>query len=272
MGLLYARGSSFGRHAYLLGELSYSGRWYYFPVALLFKTPTATVAAMIGAVIVAMGRRSFIRRDGLMRAGLLAAGIVGGGYFVLAMLSNMNIGVRHVMPTVILAYVAIGVMFAHVRTAKPRVGTVAAWVLGVALLIECALAWPNYIAFFNAPSGGSRGGIRLLADSNLDWGQDLPLLADWQARHRGARLYLCYFGNVPPEAYGITYTNLPGGYWTQPQQMPTAPGVLAISATRLQCLYLPPDIAPFYYDLRVNHQPREVLGGTVYLYDFPLER
>jgi 4-amino-4-deoxy-L-arabinose transferase-like glycosyltransferase len=271
MGLLYTRGSSLGRHSYLLGTLSMSGRWYYFPAALLFKTPTATIGALIAAMVAMTIWRRSILRDEKTRTAALTAAIVGGGYFVAAMTSNMNIGVRHVMPAVLIAYVAAAVIFARAASAKPRATRATAWVLGVGLIVESVLAWPNYIAFFNLPSGASRGGIRLLADSNLDWGQDLPLLADWQAKHPTVRLYLCYFGNVPPEAYGIDYTNLPGGYWTKPQEMPTTPGVLAVSATRLQCIYLPPDIAPFYYDLRVNHQPREVLGGAIYLYDFPLK-
>jgi 4-amino-4-deoxy-L-arabinose transferase-like glycosyltransferase len=272
MGLMYTRGSSFGRHAYLLGELSASGRWYYFPLALLFKLPAATIAAMFGAVLIGLAYRRSIAENALMRPSVLAAAIIGGGYFAAAMISNMNIGVRHVMPAVIIAYVAVAVVFAEFCIAKPRWARVAGMMLVIALAIESIAAYPNYIAFFNAAVGGSRGGLALLSDSNLDWGQDLPLLADWQSKHPGAKLYLGYFGNVPPEAYGIDYVNLPGGYWTRPQQMPTTPGVLAISATRLQCIYLPPDIAPFYYDLRVNHQPREVLGGTIYLYGFPLKR
>jgi hypothetical protein len=203
---------------------------------------------------------------------MFVAGIVAGGYFAAAMCSNLNIGIRHVLPVMVIGYVGVAVLFALWRSAKPQAARVSAWVLGVGLIVESVAAFPNYIAFFNFPSGSSRGGIRLLGDSNLDWGQDLPLLADWQAKHPTVRLYLCYFGGVPPEAYGIDYTNLPGGHWSKPEQMPTTPGVIAMSATRLQCLYLDEKIAPFSYDLRVNHAPREVLGGTIYLFDFPLRK
>jgi hypothetical protein len=143
--------------------------------------------------------------------------------------------------------------------------------LGVALAIETLAAFPNYIAFFNAPSGGSRGGIRLLGDSNLDWGQDLPLLADWQAKHPGVPLYLSYFGAVDPDAYGIDHINI-GGTANNPSSRPTGhfanPGVFAVSATQLQGIYVVPGATQSYAALR-KLRPREVLGGTIYLFDYP---
>src|SRR5207302_1121882 len=52
-GLLYTYNAALRRHAYLMGMHSVSGWWYYFPLAMLFKTPLAVLAAM--AVLVARG-------------------------------------------------------------------------------------------------------------------------------------------------------------------------------------------------------------------------
>src|SRR5205823_1042556 len=142
--------------------------------------------------------------------------------------------------------------------------------LAAALAVETATAFPNYIPFFNVACGGARGGIKLLGDSNLDWGQDLPLLADWQRRHPDRELFLCYFGSAEPEYYGIKYTPLPGS--DAPRDLtdakfPNRPGVIAISATHLQGIYLDEPLRNAY-SLLSKQTPLDVLGGTIYLFDY----
>src|SRR5206468_1326451 len=44
-----------------------------------------------------------------------------------------------------------------------------------------------------------------LADSNVDWGQDLPALAELVHAKPLRRLYLGYFGTSDPKAYGLPY-------------------------------------------------------------------
>jgi energy-converting hydrogenase Eha subunit C len=251
------------RQAFLLSETRSTGWWYYFPLALVFKLPLTTIAALLIAAITAARRRPFERTDAIS---FLAVGVIAAGYFAVAMGSNLNIGVRHVMPLLPIAYVAAVVLIT--RALSPRHGVVATALIAAALLLELLPQWPDFLPFFNAASGGSRGGVRLLSDSNLDWGQDLPLLKRWQDAHPDVKLYLCYFGAVPPEAYGIRYTNLPGGHWTAPPQPPTTPGVLAVSATKLQGMYLPKGMENAYRPL-LHRQPRDIVGTTIYLYDYP---
>ena len=144
----------------------------------------------------------------------------------------------------------------------------AVFALAAILVVECFAAWPNYIAFFNIAAGGPRGGLRLLGDSNLDWGQDLKLLARWQAANPNERLYLVYNGSADPTAYGIRYVNAFGAYAFGPRRGPmNEPGVLAISATGLQGLHAVPEIQPTLDELR-RSEPLDVLGGSIYLYRF----
>jgi hypothetical protein len=71
-------------------------------------------------------------------------------------------------------------------------------------------------------------------------------------------------------AHGIRYTNLPGGYYLNPQvQLPDAPGVMAISASRLQGLHVHPIVRDHCQQIAQTRRPREVLGGTICLYDVP---
>src|SRR5206468_1815035 len=114
----------------------------------------------------------------------------------------------------------------------------------------------------------------LLADSNLDWGQDLKALArwykDWQPKHPGENLYLRYMGMADPSYYGIDYINMPGGYMLAPDRPnPHTNGVLAISATYLQGIFTDPKIQPFYDPLKPL-KPLHVINGTIYLYPYPI--
>ena len=80
-------------------------------------------------------------------------------------------------------------------------------VLGIA---EYAAAYPNTLAFFNAFAGGGRNGFRYLADSNVDWGQDLKPLKKWMDANGVQHINLAYFGTAVPKYYGIDCTYLWG--------------------------------------------------------------
>jgi hypothetical protein len=189
------------------------------------------------------------------------------------MRANLNIGVRHILPIYPPLFILAGWAAA---TACARWGRRVAWIIPIllaALATETFHAAPNFLAFFNTPSGGARGGLRLLGDSNLDWGQDLPALADWQRKNPTRRLNLLYFGTVPPAYYGLRYAALPGNNprtvadALKPADLPQDdPGVTAISATHLQGIYLNPTARAAVESFR-HRQPTEVLNGTIYLFD-----
>jgi hypothetical protein len=81
--------------------------------------------------------------------------------------------------------------------------------------VESVRISPHYLAYVNQLAGGPSNGYKHLADSSLDWGQDLPALKQWLDRQglqpQGApRVYLSYFGTGRPEYYGIDATQLWG--------------------------------------------------------------
>jgi hypothetical protein len=84
---------------------------------------------------------------------------------------------------------------------------------------------PHDLAYFNEYAGGPLGGRQLLADSNIDWGQDLDGLKRWINEKQPGEIGLAYFGTVPPEALGIQYHLPPGGH--------PEPGTYAISVNYL---------------------------------------
>ncbi len=140
----------------------------------------------------------------------------------------------------------------------------------VALRPEALLAFPNYIAFFNLAAGGTRGGLNLLGDSNLDWGQDLKLLAEWRQKHptAGSTSSTSARRTRGRTASMITSTSPAATNSGRHTKCATSPGVLAVSATMLQGIYAEDDFRAIYSTLR-KLQPFEVLGGTIYLYHWP---
>lgn len=265
----YTRHTAAGSWGYLLGEIRYTGWWYYFPLAMLFKTPTATLLAIAVALCLGLAiiwRRRIWRED-QRRWDLICLLVPLGLYAASAIVSNNDMGIRYILPLYPLLYLLIAgvARWSWQRARKPA--QIILLILAAGLILETLAGYPDYLAFFNLPSGGSRGGLSLLGDSNLDWGQDLPALADWQRQHPEPTLYLSYSGTADPAAYGIRYINLPGGYpYGPPPQSPRQPGVIAISATNLQGIFFSPDDP--YASLR-QLTPIDVLHGTIYLYTFP---
>ena len=87
------------------------------------------------------------------------------------MTGKLQIGIRHVLPVLPFIY-----LFAVFYLCRGR------WVYGLLGLIalagvEGARVHPDYLPFFNVLAGGPENGSKYLADSNLDWGQDVARLA-----------------------------------------------------------------------------------------------
>jgi hypothetical protein len=150
-----ARHDRHGHRAFLFGEMKDGrGWWYYFPVALFFKTPIPLLALALAGMAILIARRKF-------EVPLIALGILG-----VAMTSHINIGIRHLLP--IYAPLAIAAAFAIIELRRFRAISIAliAW-----LLIGIGIAHPDYLPWFNAFAGSHPETI--LNDSNLDWGQDV---------------------------------------------------------------------------------------------------
>jgi hypothetical protein len=70
---------------------------------------------------------------------------------------------------------------------------------------------PHWLSYFNEATGGPLHGHRHLANSNLDWGQDLLYLQDWLTAHPEAEpIGLAYYGMFHPREIGISFQDVPG--------------------------------------------------------------
>ncbi|MGO8702537.1 MAG: ArnT family glycosyltransferase [Candidatus Brocadiia bacterium] len=237
------------RRAFLNGEYSLTGWLSFFPYTFLVKTPLVVFLVAALALAAAVSKMRLARKEtGQAAWRALAPALYRTAplwvflaiYWLTAICSHLNIGHRHIMPVYPPLFILAGAAV-HWVTARDRLicaALVGALVIGAA---ECALAWPDYIPYFNAVAGGSRNGYRHLVDSSLDWGQDLPGLKEWLARNQldgnaAAPVYFAYFGNGSPRYYHIPGKQLPGFPDVERDTTigPLTGGVYCISATVLQ--------------------------------------
>ena len=171
-----------GHEAFLLGQYSADGWWYYFPVAIAVKTP-------IVFLLLAVASAFLLRKRPLLAPIAAAAAIVVACFAV-----NINIGIRHVLPIYPLLAVAVGCALATRKKA------LAIALLAVELFVS-ARAHPDYLAYFNAFAGSEPQ--KILLDSNLDWGQDLLRLEKRARELKIEALRLSYFGTADLERHAL---------------------------------------------------------------------
>jgi hypothetical protein len=155
-----------GHKAFLFGEQRTKGWWYYFPVALFFKTPIPLLVLTLAGFALLLFRRKGVEIL------LITLAILGA-----AMTGHINIGIRHVLP--IYGPMAIAAAFAVTELRRFRIITAAllAW-----LLIGTYKEHPDYLPWFNAFAG--QHPERILSDSNIDWGQDILRLVRYARREK----------------------------------------------------------------------------------------
>ncbi len=267
--------------AFLLGEYSDSGWWYYFPVTFLVKTPLPVLILLLAAlvrVVILVWRRRFRLSESMMINGL-ALIVPPLGYFAIALTSDINLGYRHLLPMLPFLYVGISVVLTPLIVPGQLVGSVEGRQRGEQALVVGALVWltvvtigiyPDYLTFFNILAGGPRGGWHVLVDSNIDWGQDLGRLAEWQTENEVDNLWFSYFGEGRPEYYGLNYTGLDSfpPRLMNPEARPfyphdPAPGWYAISATNLQGVHF---ANKDQFAIFRGSPPNAVIGNSIFVH------
>jgi hypothetical protein len=191
-GLLFQIRHNMDGHGetFLLGDVSATGYWYYFP---------ATLAIKLGLPILILLAVMLLVRPRYWLNGPMCAAL---GMLALTPSFRVQIGVRFVLPIAALAIVGASAAVGRWWQEQPigwRRGVVGGFGSALVLwsLTNAVLVWPNGICYTNELFGGTSEGHRALCDSNYDWGQGLPELADWQQGHPDAPLQLWYFGTDP---------------------------------------------------------------------------
>ena len=254
-----------GHSGYLFGELSREGWWYYYPAVFLAKTPLP----VLGLFLVGLGVSV---RQKIGRTHTLLPLLTIATLFAALIVSNVNLGYRYLLPVLPLLYLCLMSLLAASRL---RLTPFLAGGAVSALLLLSGWIHPRYLSFFNLAVGGSSNGWRVALDSNLDWGQELPLVVDWwrreQPRSADRPIFTSYLGTTPLSAYDTHPIYLEGWPWRSEQepytlyhpQTPLA-GFYALSATQLMGVYLRDPAQFAYFQQR---QPATRIGDSFFLYD-----
>ncbi len=164
-----------GHTAYLFGQTSPAGFWYYYPAALLFKLPLGFLG-LLGLGLVMAWRMKSVPVAILVGFSL--------GIFAVGAASRINIGIRHVLPLI--------TFFAIIAAVGVR--NTLEWQPNRTRIVVVLLAWmglsslwvhPDYLAYFNELALGHPE--KILIDSDLDWGQDYDRAAE-RLRELNARV------------------------------------------------------------------------------------
>ena len=188
---------------------------------------------------------------------------------VSALLGNLNIGIRHLLPIYPFAFLLLsfGAKELYIKlgkgTKKIFVGLLA--ILGVWYAGSSLFAFPHYISYYNELAGGIEKGYTIAVDSNYDWGQDFYRLRDFVRKNNIDRISLDYFGGEDPEYWlGSKVTKL------DPFQTPHPTGWIAVSLNQLVGGTARP-VAGFdqpsgYYQWLVSHKPVAKAGTSIFIY------
>ena len=251
-----------GVPAFVLGDAYRGSRWYYYPVALGCKLPVGTIGLIAMALAFALAKPEANRgREIAVMASLVAF------ILLVAVLADVNIGVRYILPAYPLAILLICRIWRDRPETAPRFWSTQR--VGAALvammIIESVAAAPRYLSFINFAAGGRDSGWRIVNDSNFDWGQGLLDLRRWLDEHGSPPIAMAYFGRVNPSTYDINYSPI-----TSPGDVP----LVAVSTYYLNGLShrLPTEDGstnwvslPYAKELR-QIEPLDRAGPTIYIY------
>jgi hypothetical protein len=249
-GLRFAIGAEAGRHGFLLGERYVGGRAAFYPVGLVIKTPIGALL-LWGIGLVTAARR---RRWDVWIFVVLPAVV----WMAVAVTSQINIGVRHVLPVVFFASVLAGGAVSNALTIVWK-SVASAALAGAAL--STWIAFPNYLSYSNELFGGVSQTYRALADSNVDWGQDVHRLDDWLHDHpRPGPSYVSYFGTAPIFRYMPDALPLP----PIEEALRLTSGRLVISASNYDVYASNPE------ELEELGDPDNIVGGSLLVWNLPI--
>ncbi len=233
--LMVVQRAAGGNTNYFLGTVSNEGSRWYFPVVYLLKEPIPILILVLSWLITTLVRNTktlwkYGRRTGVIFVDYLknhftefsiASFVVL--YWVYSMKSPLNIGFRHLFPSLPLLYILaanfwrksvanieipyaesrLQVFWSFIRSfARASLRGSFIFALMLWLVFETIMIAPNFLSYFNQFGKGTWGGYRYVTDSNYDWGQDLLNLKRWaDLRPEVKKIALDYFGGGDPAYY-----------------------------------------------------------------------
>ncbi|MCO8270800.1 glycosyltransferase family 39 protein [Actinoplanes sp. TRM 88003] len=182
-------------NGFLLGDAYRGSLWYYLPAALVIKTPLGMMLLWLAGVVTLLIKKWIAALYLLLPAGVL---------MLVAMTGSRDYGTRYIIFLPMLLAVAAG----SVVLIRWRWTWVPATALVAFVGVSSLMTFPYYLPYSNEAFGGTANTHNNLHDSNVDWGQDLPRLAErLRTKYPGEPIWLVYKGAGVPRYYGIESRN-----------------------------------------------------------------
>jgi len=234
---------------YLAGVSYTGGRWWFWPLSLVIKLPTAAVVLLVVGTAAWLVTGRTARRRAVLAVGVPAVLLTG---FTLAM--PRDIGVRYLLPVLALWAASAGALVPAARALRPaarRATLAGACGLLTAAAVTTASSFPQSLSWTAPPF---RPGYAVATDSNVDWGQGLYALRSWAA---GRHAWIDYFG-----PRGLAPDPVPGSRRLLGRPPEQVSGWVAVSATAITSA----DRSKLGW-LR-SYCPVQVLDGSILVYRF----
>lgn len=261
-----------GNTTYFLGEVSSEGWKHYFPVVYTLKEPLAWLILVIISLLLLAWQinlksfkfqvSNFIKNHFVEFAMLLWIAI----YWTTSIKNNLNIGVRHLLPTYPFLIIMVAGQISRIRYKIKYFSGIVVFLLAW-YVAENIKVWPYYLAYFNQLAGGPSGGYRYVVDSNLDWGQDLKRLSQWAKENGVEEIHLDYFGWSDPAYYlGSKFIWLTAGQYKSAKDFvdKTSGGYLAVSANFYMNSREKPETSYVWLD---RYKPVAVIGNSIWVWE-----
>jgi len=279
LGLLMAtQRATGGNTTYFLGEVSAAGWKNYFPVVYSIKETfvfhiLTLIALLYAAFLIKkpFWKNTFQRLKDWTRNHFPEFALLSfiGIYWATSLASDLNIGVRHLLPVFPFTMLLVGGTIA--KLLKAPFLKIKYLILGFLILWQAfsvLSVYPHFLAYFNELVGGADKGYIYTVDSNLDWGQDLKRLKKWADDNKIEKIYVDYFGGGDA-GYYLKEKYLPWqGNWS-PNDFPKE-NYLAVSVTFLQGgrgLPVPGFNQPWGHYLWLDkYTPVAKIGNSIFVY------
>lgn len=246
-----------GNGTFILGHFSDKSISWYFPVAWILKTPIPIIIMSFSAILWLILAWPKDRVKKWQLALILTPILVYWGF---TLKGQLDIGIRHLLPTVPFVLLLIGYSLHEAFKTKRRVlfGIITA-VLVIYMAVSTLSNYPNFIAYFNEFTPRDLRYTRLI-DSSLDWGQDLLRLKKYVDDNHIDSIKVDYFGGSNQSYY------IPQQQGWSSEYGPTT-GWLAVSATFYQLSKLRgPAEGKWSYAWLDNIKPTAEIGGSILVF------
>ena len=256
-----------GHAAYVEGSFI-TCNWRFFPGVMAVKTPVLTLLLSgLGALMLLPSRRPV-----LIKALVLVPLVF---FLGAAMANKINIGLRHVLPIYPFIFLLGGLPAAAIANMKPGLlKTCLAVVLFVLLTLSAGRtlrSGPDYIAYFNEFTGTAEQGAKLVADSNINWGQDNKRLSEFVLEKKIPHVTI---GSEASNTDIYEYYKIPWKQLDEKDLIHPAPGFYALSVGYYARVNKDSGLGT--RDSNVSwfkgKQPSARVGKTFYIFEVPLDQ